>query len=271
MLRQSGVRLGHDCPDAMFAERCASVNAKHSVWLQRAMARMRPATAATGTLRKEVLETQRLHPFHFELLYTSRLVSQMFCAVVSLGDSQVNQNGRTKQTKQLSPPNACTDRHSMCREPSTARIRNVTLSLFSSFSSHLSLSLIFLSSRLSLLIYLSSHLSLFSSFASHLSLFSSFSLLVFLFSSRLSLLIYLSSHHLSLFSSSISLLVFLFSLSLFSSISLLNDNDSDHWFSKLSLCPWCQSARAFGPLVFGEKLARYICLGIPARNPCHLK
>ena len=43
---------------------------------------------------------------------------------------------------------------------------------------------------------------------------------------------------------------------LFISFSLLNDNDSDHWFSQLSLCPQCQSAWILALSLFGEKLAR---------------
>ena len=39
-------------------------------------------------------------------------------------------------------------------------------------------------------------------------------------------------------------------------LCLVNENDSDHWFSQLSLCHKCQSARTLALSLFGEKLAR---------------
>ena len=83
------------------------------------------------------------------------------------------------------------------------------------------------------------------------SLFTSLSLFSFI-----SVLISLHSH-LSLFSSLSrlnSILLFSFSLLCFTSlshlisVSLLNDNDSDHWFSKLSICTLI--ARVHGPWPF---------------------
>ena len=68
--------------------------------------------------------------------------------------------------------------------------------------------------------------------------------------------------HFSIFISLLnSLSLSLFSFSLLVSVSLLNDNDSDHWFNKLSLClstrvhgSWlfrCLAKRFFDTVVLG--------------------
>ena len=119
------------------------------------------------------------------------------------------------------------------------------------------------------LISLSTHL--FSTLAFFLHL-SSLSLLIAVFlCSSLSALICLSL--LSLCSQmsvslhiSISLLMFTSLPFHTSPTSLLNDNDSDHLFSQLSLCPPCQRAWTLALSLFGEKLARYNGLGAPAQN-----
>ena len=82
-----------------------------------------------------------------------------------------------------------------------------------------------------------------------LSLVSCVSLSLLSHSSR----VYLSSH---LFLSSLMSISFACQLSL----SLVNDSDNDHSFSRLSLCPWCQSARTLALSLFGEKFAPRIGL-----------
>ena len=53
--------------------------------------------------------------------------------------------------------------------------------------------------------------------------------------------------------------------------SVLDDNDNDHPCTRLSLCPWCQSAWTLALLLFGEKLAPHMGLVFPVQTSCHLK